>query len=304
MKSNIIFIIIFIVYCVIANAQDTVKVSEIDSAEFRILTAGSLNFYGTQQFSRYVGQIDIRLPSLVKIKILKSNTMIGFNIGVFTKNYYSDSLFRGIGKFNVRNTNDTLNYNVKTINRYSRIVYDVYGAYFNPTFFIKSSTTNEGGQFRLYLNASLEVLSTTAKTNYRYNLVDSTIHRYNNTVTADKVLSDKDPRIVQPNATENWITGFYGLGPQLYYKQKNLLDLNILFIGGYSITSYNGNGGSPLYSETLHSRQLYYLAKGVVTERITKLNATIGLEIRGMYPDRTPSIAAYLGFIVTPSAFF
>lgn len=43
MKSNIIFIIIFFIFCVTVKAQETIETSKSDSAEFKILTAGSLN---------------------------------------------------------------------------------------------------------------------------------------------------------------------------------------------------------------------------------------------------------------------
>lgn len=100
MKANIIFVLVFFMFFTAVKAQDTTEISKIDSVEFKILTAGSLNFYGTPQFSRYAGQLDIRLPSLIRISKLK--TVMGINVGVFTKNYYSDSLFRGTRYLNIK----------------------------------------------------------------------------------------------------------------------------------------------------------------------------------------------------------
>lgn len=89
------------------------------------------------------------------------------------------------------------------------------------------------------------------------------------------------------------------------YKQNNLLYLNIVLIPGRSITSVNYNNLiDPLYGQANYLKEYYYLVKGVITEKVTKLNATIGIEVRGMYPNRTPSISAYLGFLITPSDFF
>jgi hypothetical protein len=58
------------------------ELAEIDSARFTILTAGSLNFFGNQLFSKYVGQLDIRLPSL-----LGKNKRWGINAGCFYKGF-------------------------------------------------------------------------------------------------------------------------------------------------------------------------------------------------------------------------
>jgi len=280
------------------------KLYKLDSANFRILTAGSLNFYGKQQFAKFVAQIDIRLPSIVEIKHFPVKA-IGVNTGIFTKNYYADSVNRGIGNFNLRNGNDTLTYNAKMIERSANIVYDIYGAYINPTFLlVQKDKANGNGHFRLYVNLSAEVLSTTAKTSYRYVTRDSTIKSFNSTVTRDKVLSPKDPRVIQVNSNENWITGFYGGGLQMYYNQEDLLDFNFLMHYGRAVTSYNNNSNNPLYTQELKTRQTFYFFKGVVTERVTKLNATIGIEVRGMFPNSTPSIAAYLGVLISPSDFF
>lgn len=148
------------------------------------------------------------------------------------------------------------------------------------------------------------MLSTTAKTSIQYKLIDSTFNRFYNKITKDVVLPN-DPRIIQRNITQNWITGFYGFGTEMCYKQNDLLDLNLLLTFGRSITGVNyDNLSDPLYGQANYSKEYYYLVKEVVTEKITKLNATIGMEIRGMYPNRTPSISAYLGFLITPSNFF
>lgn len=87
------------------------------------------------------------------------------NMGVFTKNYYSDSLFRGTRNFNIRKNSDSLNYFAKTFNISSRITYDLCCINFNPTFLIyKNDEANGNGHFKLYVVGSMEVLSTTAKT--------------------------------------------------------------------------------------------------------------------------------------------
>jgi hypothetical protein len=282
----------------------TRKLYKLDSANFRILTAGSLNFYGKQQFAKFVAQMDIRLPSLIEIKKFPVKA-IGVNAGIFTKNYYADSIYRGVGTFKIRNGNDTLTYNSKMIERSANIVYDIYGAYINPTFLlIQKDKANGNGHFRLYFNLSAEVLSTTAKTSYRYTTRDSTIKPFNSEVNRDNVLSPKDPRIIQSNNNENWITGFYGGGLQMYYNQDDLLDFNFLVHYGKSVTSYNKNRNIPLYNEDLKTSQPFYFFKGVVTERVTKLNATLGVEVRGMFPRSTPSIAAYVGVLISPTDFF
>lgn len=282
----------------------TRKLYKLDSASFKILTAGSLNFYGKQQFSKFVAQIDIRLPSLVETgnSVFKA---IGVNTGIFTKNYYADSIYRGIGNFKIRNGNDTLTYNAKMIERSANLVYDIYGAYLNPTvLLVQKDKANGSGHFRLYFNLSAEILSTNAKTSYKYITRDSTIQPFNSQVKQNNVLSPKDPRVVQPNVDENWITGFYGGGFQMFYNQDDLLDFNFLGHYGKSVTRYNNKGNKPLYDEDLKKSQQFYFFKGVVTERVTKLNATIGVEVRGMFPNNTPSIAAYLGFLINPSDFF
>jgi hypothetical protein len=89
------------------------------------------------------------------------------------------------------------------------------------------------------------------------------------------------------------------------YHHNNLLNLNLLFLTGYSVTGNENASNTPenSYNPKNSTRKIYYLAKGVVTEKVTKLNATIGIEVRGFYPNNT-GIAAYLGFLISPADFF
>jgi hypothetical protein len=278
----------------------------IDSARVTILTAGSLSFFGSPQFAKYVGQLDIRLPSL-----LGEKKKWGFNAGVFTKNYNVDSvqLYRQVGHFNVRIPgNDTL-YARKQYNRYAnKVEYDVMGAYFNPTFLLGCNKDNSKASFRIYLNTSLEFLATTVKSTYNsYNLSDSVSMPYNRYVSQGSALAPNSSQIMPANAvvSQHIITGYYGLGTQLVYQQNNLVNLNLVFLSGYSVTGIENDTGvsNKFDNGSVNSHQWYYFAKGVITEKVTKLNATIGVEVRGFYPNNT-GVAAYLGFLISPSDFF
>jgi len=279
------------------------ELTEIDSARFTILTAGSLNFFGNQLFSKYVGQLDIRLPSL-----LGKNKRWGINVGVFTKNFYADSVYTGVGTFNVKKPGDTINYARKTYRRYAKNVFSVLGAYANPTYLLVNADDAKKSSLRIYGVASLEVLATSIKTTYNsFRLVDSTDQPYNTRITQNDALAPTNPRITPLNSTvtQHIITGFFGAGPQLVYQQNNLLNLNLLFLTGYSVTGNENASTTPVnsYSPKTSSHNIYYLAKGVITEKVTKLNATIGVEVRGFYPNST-GIAAYLGFLISPADFF
>jgi hypothetical protein len=121
-------------------------------------------------------------------------------------------------------------------------------------------------------------------------------------------LAPTNPRINPLNSvvTQRVITGYLGFGPQLVYQQNNLLNLNLLFLAGRSVTGDENISTTPPlnnYDPKTATRKFYYLAKGVITEKVTKLNATIGVEVRGFYPNNT-GIAAYLGFLISPADFF
>lgn len=279
---------------------DTRKLYAIDSTRFSILTAGSISFFGNPLFSKYVGQLNINMPSLLG----KNKSQWGINAGIFTKSFYADSVFSGQGTFNVRKSNDTSTYSKKTYLRYSKTTYNTLGAYVNPTFLI-CYNDNKIENLRIYLDASFEFLANTIKTSYNYSLADSVSFPYSSTVKKADVLGPNDPRIIQPVITQHLITGYYGIGPQVIYWLKDAFYLNLLFLTGYSVTGIENDANTPVtYSSSSYkSRQLYYFAKGVFTEKVTKLNATIGVEVRGFYPNNT-GIAGYLGFLVSPSDFF
>lgn len=288
----------------IAESSKMRVLADIDSARFTILTAGSLNFFGNQLFSKYVGQLDVRLPSL-----LGRNRRWGINVGVFTKNFYADSVYTGVGTFNVQKPGDDLYYARKTYKRYAKNVFSVLGAYANPTYLLTGVDDGKKSSLRIYGVLSVEVLATSIKTTYNsFKLTDSTDHLYDSKFTKNDALAPSNPRINPLNSvvTQRYITGYLGAGPQLIYHQNNLLNLNLLFLAGRSVTGDENMSTTPPpnnYNPKTATRKFYYLAKGVITEKVTKLNATIGVEVRGFYPNNT-GIAAYLGFLLSPADFF
>ncbi|RFZ92042.1 hypothetical protein D0C36_11385 [Mucilaginibacter conchicola] len=280
------------------------ELKNIDSARFTILTAGSLSFYGKPLFSKYIGQLDIRLPLYKKW---------GLNAGVFTKSFFADSVNTGTGTFNIKKPNDTIFYARNTYLRYAKKEYNTVGAYLNPTLSIARNDDNEAS-LRLYLTGSLEVLWTSVKTTYNnFVLTDSVNVKYDASVTSDDALDAKNPRITPKNSftMEHTITGYYGIGPQLIYQKDNLLHLNVLLLTGNSITGGDANYRPTManasenlnFYNRINPNKFFYLAKGVVTEKVTKLNATIGVEVRGFYPNNA-AFTAYLGFLIAPSDFF
>jgi hypothetical protein len=287
-----------------AEVKKPRDLAEIDSARFTILTAGSLNFFGNQLFSKYVGQLDIRLPSL-----LGNDKKWGINVGVFTKNFYADSVYTGMGTFNVQKPGDDVYYARKTYKRYAKNVFSVLGAYANPTYLLASNDDAKKSSLRIYGVVSMEVLATSIKTTYNsFKLTDSVDHLYDSRITKNDALAPTNPRINPLNSvvTQRVITGYLGFGPQLVYQQNNLLNLNLLFLAGRSVTGDENISTTPPlnnYDPKTATRKFYYLAKGVITEKVTKLNATIGVEVRGFYPNNT-GIAAYLGFLISPADFF
>ncbi|MBD1385968.1 hypothetical protein IDJ75_11810 [Mucilaginibacter rigui] len=280
-------------------ASQPLELKDIDSSRFTILTAGSLNFFGNSFFSKYVGQLDVRMPSL--------HNRWGANAGVFTKSFYTDSVYTGRGVFNIKKLNDTIYYAQNTYYRFAKKEFNTVGAYFNPTYLIANNDRNKAS-LRIYINASFEVLWNSIKTTFNnYKLVDSVNVKYNDMVTREDALEPKNPRIKPVNsfANEHYITGYYGIGPQLVYQKSDLLNLNVLFLTGGSITGGDNNYGpnpSNFYKGPIPNK-FFYLAKGVVTEKVTKLNATIGVEVRGFYPNNS-AMTAYLGFLISPADFF
>jgi hypothetical protein len=280
------------------------ELADIDSARFTILTAGSLNFFGNSFFSKYVGQLDVRLPSL-----LGKNRRWGINTGVFTKDFYVDTISVIDKIFNIKKASDPNNYIEKRYGTYAKNVISVVGAYANPTFLLAHPTDEKNSSFRIYAVASIEVLATSIKTTYsNYTFRDSSYQPYNTSITSGNVLDPAAPlnTDAKPMVKQSYITGYFGAGPQLVYHQNNLLNLNLLFLSGVSITGDTNISGVPPTGETFvkpSPGKFYYLAKGVITEKVTKLNATIGVEVRGFYPNNT-GIAAYLGFLISPADFF
>jgi hypothetical protein len=136
--------------------------------------------------------------------------------GVFTKDFYADSVYTGTGIFNVQKPGDTINYARKTYKRYAKNEFSVLGAYANPTYLIAYVDDAKKSSLRIYGVVSLEVLATSIKTTYNsFRLVDSTDQPYNTRITKSTALAPTNPRITPVNSTvtQHVITGFFWRRP-------------------------------------------------------------------------------------------
>lgn len=296
------------------GAEPTVfKIDSLHSS-LKIFTGSNFDFFGEQTFKKFAGDFEVHLPDLCAVN--NNRIRFGLNLGITYYHYFrADTANGNFHNENVLGKPEAPFVSGQT--RYGSNIYalntstDLQNWGYHSQLLIswgKQLLTKNG--LRTYLTLHGEALASTATTTFDKRLIrtDSITYR-----SGDRTVFQRGGLMPTERTTQSW-DGYFGIGPTFYYEQTKLLEASGQIILG--ATSYNpkrvdalesigGTSSFLLNRKTEFSTwTIFYLARVRVTEHVTKLNGTAGVEVRGIFPQYNPFIAAYLGIQIDIAKFF
>ena len=148
------------------SMPDTVNVG------FNLLTAGSLDFFDGTQFTKYMGELEIKMPHLAGIKMLGlKGVPFGIFTGIYNYNYFSaDSSGSHLhNELRQITPNDTIRIGAKYVSATNRILSKttnkVWGYYLQPNFRL-GDPANYNATTGVYLTLHAEALVSNVRTDF------------------------------------------------------------------------------------------------------------------------------------------
>lgn len=300
------------------NSAKPKKEFETDTAHvsLSILTAGSFDFFGNSQFTKYAGELNAYMPDIWFNRL-------GLNAGISHLHYYTaDSSSGKIYTSNVlldpttTQFTSTTKYKAATYALNSKTDQRTWSYYLEPIFRFGELNPDKKRIARLFLTGHFEVFTAQATTTYIVDSLQNIELTFDKNRDSLKVFSTKPIRPKQ--IVNTTVDGYFGIGPTLIVDYPNRFSFNATFITGYT-TGYpqleaqealqTTRSGNPVLVHGLAVRDRniwngFYFGRASIVEKYTKLNGTIGFNVRGFYPVYTPRIAAYLGFQLKLEDFF
>jgi hypothetical protein len=278
-----------------------------------LLTAASFDFYGQSAFGKYAGNVNVHMPAIWN--------RIGLNFGISHLNYYTADTSSGrIYTSNVllnpaeNKLTDTSKFKVATFALNSKTEFKSWSYYAQLLYYSGSEEKPPKDAIaRFYYTMHFEAFTQQSKTTFKVDSIFNSVETYTSTRDNRKVFAATNgvrPKEIVRKQTD----GFFGVGGTLCLNYPNRF--NVFSQAIFGITTAN-----PRFLETyvpdtspqiVRAYQItkkddpgsFYIFKGQIMEKFTKLNGTIGVEIRGLFPTYDPLIAAYLGFQLKFEDFF
>lgn len=287
------------------------------NASIQLFTGSNFDFFGDSDFDDFAGELSLHMPDLWQIKISDDNiTSLGFNAAISNFNYYSADSSNG--RFYTENILLLPNQNrlIPDTTKYVRSIYalnsntkyETWGFYFQPLLKLTSNKIS-----RVYLTFHTEVLSIITETTFNKKSVrNDTLTITSTDLSNGKVFSSFGG--LRPDLIINKkVHGYFGAGLTSYMSYPKKFDFYGQAIFG--ITTNNptlenipagvSNDRIRVISQSVADDWGgFYLVKARLTEKFTKLNGTVGVEVRGLFPKEIPFVASYLGIQLNLDKFF
>ncbi|GAB3937024.1 hypothetical protein [Larkinella terrae] len=286
------------------------QVKDFDSSDFQftLLTGSNFSFFEKPKLTNFAGILNAYMPNIIG--------RLGISVGISNLNFTMDDPSFSNVIYPPKNVLIDPKSGFVSGAAYESITYKRYRSenltswsyYMQPTFELFS-----GENYNLSILGHLEFLSQTS---------NSKISEKNVQIDTLKIVLPRDEKIVlRSNRTpepDRTITlpfshGYFGLGVLWNVKQKDKFNFSLNAVGGRTTDNFNArqqlffneltNPRRDPILEIDRSSKWFYFVRALLTEKFTKVNATIGLDLRGngKYP---PQVGAYLGIKVDFSKFF
>ena len=166
--------------------------------------------------------------------------------------------------------------------------------YFNPTLRLNKTKSD---LFNIYLSFRAEVLRVETKTEFQ----SDTISRGDTTTNplGNSPFFQSGKGFLLQKVTDVQTNGFFSIGLPIFINAKDKFKLYFdpnIRVTNIAIQVYQPSQDRKSLKNTYYDiSQMFYLVRLRVTEQFSGVNITIGGEIRGIFPNYTPTINAYLG---------
>lgn len=274
-------------------------------ADISVYTGGNFDFFEKTTVSNIAGELVLSFRDLVGRQSKGDNKRWGINLGFGTFKYFTQDTSSSSKNivYQLLDTTKTVRFDTSKFVVLERAVASKRSVtnwiyYAEPTYRL-NKTWNPNVNFYIGLHFSTIRSTVTVSDSFR-------------TIYADtfKLTRQNIPSVLQLRPSSGYsntyvsTNGYFGLSFPTYLHFEKILDIYLNPVFGVAQfrkgTQIDGNGigviasNNPKYSfdETWKG---FYLIRGRFTENLTKLNVTVGGEIRGFFPTFAPLINLYVG---------
>lgn len=274
-------------------------------ADISVYTGGNFDFFEKTTVSNIAGELVLSFRDLVGRSGKGDNKRWGINLGFGTFKYFTQdtsSSSKNIA-YQLLDTTKTVRFDTSKFVVLERAVASKRSVtnwiYYAEPIYRLNRNWNPNVNFYVGLHFSTIRSTVTVSDSFR-------------TVYADtfKLTKQNIPSVLQLRPSSGYsntyvsTNGYFGLSFPTYLHFEKILDIYLNPVFGLAQfrkgTQIDGNGigviasSNPKYSfdETWKG---FYLIRGRFTENLTKLNVTVGGEIRGFFPTFAPLINLYVG---------